>query len=135
MSKKPFVFKFAAVAKRTIFNSKAAGAKNFIGSQELVSAVESGELALSAVPREELPAELQRMSEPELAAHIAARGQERKQLQARIDDLAKKRQHFIEERVKKEKDGGAASLDSKIYRCVKDQAGRKGIDYSDGPAY
>ena len=125
----------AAVAKRTIFNSKAAGAKNFIGSQELVAAVESGRLDLAAVPREELPDDLRGMSQPELRAHIEARGRERKQLQSRIEDLAKKRQHFIEEKVRSEKDRGAASLDTKIYRCIQAQAAHKGIDYTGGPAY
>jgi hypothetical protein len=41
----------SAVAKRTIFNSQAAGEKNFIGAQELVHAVESGELDLAALPQ------------------------------------------------------------------------------------
>ena len=75
------------------------------------------------------------LSEAELAAHIADRSQERKQLQARISDLAAKRQRFIEEKVKKEKDGGAASLDNQLYRCIQTQAAHKGIAYSDGPAY
>ena len=125
----------AAVAKRPIFNSKAAGAKNFIGSQELVAALESGELDLAAVPRAEMPADLRGMIQSELRAHIEACGHERKQLQARIEGLAKKRQHFIEEKVRKEEDGGGESLDTKIYRCIQAQAAHKGIEYTKGPAY
>jgi hypothetical protein len=125
----------AAVAKRTIFNSKAAGEKNFIGSQELVHAVASGELDLAVIPRTDLPPELQDMRAPVLAAHIEARGQERKQLQSRIDDLAKQRQRFIEQRVREEADNGAASLDMKIYTCIQAQAAGKGIAFTDGPAY
>ena len=125
----------AAVAKRTIFNSKSAGAKNFIGSQELVQAVESGEKELAEIPKEQLPAELRSMDEDELKTHIAAHSKERKKLQAKIDDLAQKRQQFIEEKVRREKDGGAASLDSKIYECIQAQAAPKGLEYTDGPAY
>ena len=125
----------SAVAKRTIFNSKAAGAKNFIGSQELVHAVEAGELDLAEIPQSELPAELKGMSKPALAALIETRSRERKALQSRIADLAKKRQHFIEDKVREEKDRGKDSLDTKLYRCIQAQAAQKGIDYSDGPAY
>jgi Mg-chelatase subunit ChlD len=125
----------AAVAKRTIFNSKAAGARNFTGSQELVHAVESGRQELAAIPKAQLPAELRPLSDAELAAHIADRSRERKALQARINELATKRQRFIEEQVKKEKDGGTASLDNQLYRCIQTQAAPKGIVYSDGPAY
>lgn len=125
----------AAVAKRTIFNSKSAGAKNFYGSQELVQAVESGEKKLGEIPKKELPAELRSMSNQELAAHIAKRGKERKALQAQIDDLAKKRQDYIQEKVAAEKDKGASSLDSKIYECIQAQAAPKGLEYTGGPAY
>lgn len=121
------------MAKQTIFNSTAAGEKNLIGSRELVHAVESGDLDLAAMSQADLPAELRGMSEPALAAHIEARGRERKQLQSQFNDLAKKRQRFIEDNIRKEKDGGADSLDTKIYRCIQSQAARKGIDYTDGP--
>ncbi|MCB2145909.1 MAG: VWA domain-containing protein [Deltaproteobacteria bacterium] len=125
----------SAVAKRTIFNSKAAGAKNFIGSRELVHAVEAGELDLGEIPQSDLPDELKGMSQPALAALIETRSRERRQLQSRIEDLAKKRQHFIEGKVRDEKDGGEDSLDTKIYRCIQAQAAHKGIDYTGGPAY
>jgi Mg-chelatase subunit ChlD len=125
----------AAVAKRTIFNSKSAGAKNFYGSQELVQAVESGEKKLAEIPKKELPPELQRMSDEELAAHVAKRGKERKSLQAQIDELAKKRQEYIQAKVAAEKDKGASSLDSKIYECIQAQAAPKGLEYNGGPAY
>ncbi len=125
----------AAVAKRTIFNSTVAGVKNFTGSQELVAAVESGELLLSDVPKAHLPADLQGMEAPQLAAHVEARSKERKRLQARVEDLGNKRQHYIEAQVRKATDAGAASLDSKLYRCIQSQAAGKGIVYSGGPAY
>jgi hypothetical protein len=125
----------AAVAKRTIFNSKAAGTKNFIGSQELVQAIESGDREITDIPEEELPPALRKMSKTELADHIAARSEERKRLQAQINDLAQKRQQFIEEKVKSEKGSGKASLDAKIYECIQAQAAPKGLSYNDGPAY
>ena len=125
----------AAVAKRTIFNSKRAGAKNFYGSQELVQAVESGEKKLAKIPKEELPPELQNMTDEELTAHIAGRSKKRKALQDKIDALAKKRQDYIQAKVAAQKDKGASSLDSKIYECIQAQAAPKGLEYKGGPAY
>jgi hypothetical protein len=125
----------SVMAKRTIFNSHAAGARNFIGSQELVHAVEAGELDLGEIPRSDLPAELKGLSEPALAALIENRSRERKQLQSEIQNLSKKRQRFLVDKVNNQKDRGAGSLDTKIYRCLQAQAAQKGIDYTDGPVY
>lgn len=129
------VAKPAAVAKRTIFNSKAAGVKNFVGSQELVHAVETEAVDLAAIPRLQLPAELQNMNARELAAHIDSRRRERKRLQADIDALANQRQAYIAEKVRHQTDKGAASLDTTIYECIQSQAAGKGIAYTDGPVY
>ncbi len=125
----------SAVAKRTIFNAKKAGAKNFAGSRELVHSIESGDVALSAVPKDQLPSELQTMSETELKSHIKTVGQKRKALQTKIGDLAKQRQAFIAKKVKSQEGKGASSLDAKIYQCIQSQALKKGINYTQGPEY
>ena len=52
-----------------------------------------------------------------------------------INELVQKRQRFIADKVSSEIDRGADPLDTKIYRCIQSQAARKGIDYTDGPAY
>lgn len=125
----------SAVAKRTIFNSKAAGAKNFIGSQELVHAVESDEVELSGLPKDQLPPELQHLSLDALKKHIKEKSSKRKQLQAQIETLAQKRQAFIEAKVKAKKGKGADSLDAKIYKSIQSQAADKKIIYNGGPDY
>ena len=53
----------------------------------------------------------------------------------KIEGLAKKRQSFIEENVRAEKDKGAKTLDAKIYECIRTQAAEKDILYKDGPKY
>ena len=125
----------SAVAKRTIFNSSKAGAKNFLGSQELVDDVASGRINLAAVKEEELPAELKSMTPKQRQAYVAAKGVKRQALQEKIEDLAAKRQAYIEEKVKQETEGGADSLDTQIYRCIQTQAAEKDIRYNGGPAY
>ena len=125
----------SAVAKRAIFNSKASGEKNFLGKKELVLDVETKDIDISKIKIEELPAELQKMDTDEIKNHIAKQSFKRKELQTKIDGLAKKRQAHIENLVKNEAGKGGESLDAKIYNCIKTQAADKKIVYKDGPAY
>lgn len=125
----------SAVAKRTIFNTKAAGAKNFTGSQELVQAVDSGDIKLGDLPKDQLPPELQNLSLDALEKHVKTKSAKRKQLQSEIEKLAQKRQAFIEAKVKEEGEKGTNSLDAQIYKCIQSQAAEKKIIYSGGPDY
>jgi Mg-chelatase subunit ChlD len=124
----------SAVAKRTVFNSKEAGAKNFLGEQELVNDVSAGKVAPEELKKEELPVELQGLAPEQLKDHIASRIQARKSLQTQIDDLAHQRQAYIEAKVL-ETGSGAQTLDAQIYKCIQTQASKKGIRYTGGPAY
>jgi len=125
----------AAVAKRAIFNSSKAGAKNFLGSQELVDDVASGRVKLDAVKEDELPDELKAMNPSERQAHVAAQGAKRQALQQQIEELAGQRQRYIIDKVKMEGQKGAASLDTQIYQCIQAQAAEKDIHYTGGPSY
>lgn len=125
----------SAVAKRTIFNSKKAGAKNFLGSRELVHAVESGAVDPEKMDKDELPPELRKINKTELEQYIADQSKQRKALQGEIEKLAKKRQAYIEEKLKNERNKGADSLDAKIYKCIQTQAAQKDIAYTGGPEY
>jgi Mg-chelatase subunit ChlD len=127
--------KVSAVAKRALFNTKKAGAKNFLGSNELVNDVASGRVKLEEVEKEQLPATMQAMSPEELKKEIEARTKKRTQLTAQIADLGKKRQRFIEEKVRQSDLKGARSLDAKIFRCIQTQAKAKEIIYEGGPEY
>jgi len=125
----------SAVAKRTIFNSGKAGAKNFLGTQELVHDVQSGAVTLAEIEAAELPAEMRGMTPAQREAHVAAQGARRKALQDRIEELAAKRQAYIHNKVKKDGEKGENSLDAQIYRCLQKQAAEKQIHYTRGPIY
>jgi Mg-chelatase subunit ChlD len=125
----------SALAKRAIFNAQKSGAKNFLGSQELIHDLETGIVDLDELRKEELPPELRGMNKAELEDHLAAQKKRREALQAEIEGFANKRQSFIEEKVKAEKDKGTKSLDVKIYECIRTQAASKDILYKDGPKY
>jgi Mg-chelatase subunit ChlD len=125
----------SAVAKRTIFNSKKAGAENFLGSSELVDDVASGRVELEKIEEKHLPAELKALNQGQRKDLVTDRIKQRQALQAEIDSLAKQRQAFIEEKVQKEAGKGDTSLDAKIYQCIQSQAAKKDIRYRGGPAY
>ena len=125
----------AAMAQRAVFNAGKAGEKNFTGSRELVQDVASGLVHTGDMDRTLLPQALQKMRADELDILIAARGNQRKELQRQIDDLAKKRQAFIHAKLKEEKDAGALSLDAKVFKCIKSQGQEKGLVYKGGPVY
>ena len=59
---------------------------------------------------------------------------ERADLQQKIRQLAEDRESFIAQKVE-EAGGLESSLDKRLYEAVKEQAGKAGLEYSDGPAY
>jgi hypothetical protein len=124
----------AAVAQRTIFNTKSAGAVNFTGSKELVHEVETGGVILTNLPKDQLPPELRKLSRADLEEHVTAQAEKRKHLQAEIENMARQRQAFIENKVREE-GKSKDSLDDQIYQCIQVQAGEKNIQYRQGPAY
>lgn len=116
-------------AKRALFNSSAAGAKNLLGDNELVDAVASGRVDLNAVAAAELPAPLRQMSKDEQVKVIKEKADERARLNAEIAELGKQRGAYVDADLKT-RPGSADSLDDKIYNAVKTQAAKKGLSYS-----
>jgi Mg-chelatase subunit ChlD len=124
----------ATRARRGVFNSAASGKTNRLGKNELVDAISSGTVALDEIEAEALPEALKPMAPAEQKAYVAALAEERAQLSRQIEQLAADRDSFISKKVKE--DGGRKdSLDQKLYDTVKDQAGKAGFEYEDGPAY
>ena len=124
----------ATRARRGVFNSAASGKTNRLGKNELVDAISSGTIALDEIEAEALPEALKPMAPAEQKAYVAGLAEERAQLSRQIEQLAADRDSFISKKVKE--DGGRKdSLDQKLYDTVKDQAGKAGFEYEDGPAY
>ena len=120
----------AAVATRASFNAGEAGRRNFAGSQELVTDVADGKVKLGDVKEESLPENLRKMSPKEREEFVAQKLAERQKLQDQVKDLAAKRQKFMEEEAKKS--AGKPSLDQGIFDSIKEQAGKRGIQYNQG---
>jgi Mg-chelatase subunit ChlD len=124
----------ASRARRGVFNAGAAGRGNLLGQKELVDAVASGEVNLDELDDDALPEALKPMAPAEQEAYVADLARERSDLERQIRDLAEQRTEYIAKRVSEE---GTAedSLDYRLYEAVKEQAGKAGFDYADGPAY
>jgi Mg-chelatase subunit ChlD len=124
----------ASRARRGAFNASVGGRTNLLGENELVAAVEAGEVDLDELEAEELPETLKPMAPEEQKAYVANLASERQDLQRRIQDLSKDRNAYLEEKVE-EAGGLKSSLDQKLYDAVKEQAAVAGLEYEDGPAY
>ncbi len=78
---------------------------------------------------------MQAMAPKEQAKVISETAVRRNELNRQISELTKERTDYLDRKV--EEAGGATdSLDDKIYRAVREQAGKLGMSYeADAPAY
>jgi hypothetical protein len=124
----------ASRARRGVFNAALGGRTNLLGDKELVDAVASGEVELDELEPEALPEVLQPMAPEEQRAYVGNLADERAELQRQIQELSSDRDDFLAKKVD-EAGGMKDSLDLKLYEAVKEQAGKAGLEYEDGPAY
>jgi len=124
----------AARARRGAFNASAGGRANMLGENELVAAVVSGTVDLDKLEEDALPEALKPMSSVEQEAFVTELAEERADLQRQIQDLSQDRDGYLAKKVD-EAGGLKDSLDQKLYEAVKEQAGKAGFEYEDGPAY
>jgi len=118
----------AAMADRLAFNARYGVAVQ--GEGELLDALANGKLKLAEVKKDQLPAELQKLSAPELQAAVEKKQKERADLQVEIAKLGKQREEYLaQERQRLAKSGKADSFDEKVASILHTQAARKGIDY------
>jgi Mg-chelatase subunit ChlD len=125
----------AAVAQRAVFNARDAGVDNFAGHNELVTDINNGTIKLEELPTVQLPDNMKKMALHERKEFVKEQAKKRVQIQNEINELGKKRQAYIADKVKKEKGAAKDSLDHKLYDCIRDQAAKKNIQYNNGPEY
>lgn len=117
-----------AAASRLSYLSKRGG-RAISGMSDLVDAVKDG-LSLGAVSEDSLPEAMVPMSVEEREAYVAERLEQRKQLQARIDDLSTDRDGWIKKETARQRaDGEAEGFDAKVLETITSQAAEKGIVY------
>lgn len=124
----------ASRARRGVFNVSAGGRTNLLGENELVDAIASGAVTLEEIDIEALPESIKPMAPAKQKAYIAGLAEERSELQRQIRALAADRDGYLTKKVE-EAGGRKDSLDQKLYDTVKEQGGKVGFEYEDGPAY
>jgi Mg-chelatase subunit ChlD/cell division protein FtsB len=122
-------------ARRAAFNVSKSGESNFLGDGELVDDVTSGRVELSGIDRDRLPEPMQAMAPAEQEALISETAARRDALRRQVQELAEQRSAYLDEKVE-ELGGARDSLDHKIYRAVREQAGKLGLHYgAESPDY
>jgi Mg-chelatase subunit ChlD len=124
----------ASRARRGSFNASAAGRTNLLGENELVDAIASGTVDLNDIEKDALPEPMAEMAAEEKLSYVAGLANERADLQRQIQELSEDRDGYLAKKVE-EAGGLRSSLDQKIYDTVKEQAGKVGLEYEDGPSY
>ena len=74
---------------------------------------------------------MRKLDEKELKSEIEKKQKERAELQARIQKLGREREQFlVAERKRLAESGKSDSFDEKVAASIRDQAARKGLEYS-----
>jgi len=124
----------ASLARRGVFNAAVGGRANLLGENELVDAVASGIIELDDLEPNALPEALKPMAPTEQRAYVARLAGEREDLKRQIQELSADRDGYLAKKVD-EAGGMKDSLDMLLYEAVKEQAGKAGLEYENGPTY
>ncbi len=107
--------------------SKGAEEEIVTGRGELINDLVSGRVTLDAVKPENLPVELQGLSQQEQEAAIAERVAERNALRRKINDLVTQRDGYIKKELARR--GDSDSFDGEVGAIIREQGAAKGIAY------
>lgn len=115
----------SSFAGRALSKSNA----QYVCRWDLVDACRLGEVKLAEIKKEQLPKELQKLSQEELKAYVDKKAAERKKIQDDIKKLSAERNKYVvaeRARLAKEKGEKAGNrLDEAIVKSVREQAKRK----------
>lgn len=116
-------------ASRLSFLSKMGGMITS-GRSDLIDALSSKEVDLDEITEDELPEEMQTMSEPERESYLRGKSKERNEIKSKIKELSKSRDAYIAEASRKRIAGGeVGAFDDSLLETIRAQAAKKGIVY------
>ncbi len=107
--------------------AKASGLYNN-STWDLVDAKKAGK-APSAIAKDELPAEMQAMSDGEREQFVEQKSKQRSELQAQINKLAAEREAFVQTEMKKQASAGAKTMDEALLDSARAQAKKKAYEF------
>jgi hypothetical protein len=111
-------------ADRAAYNLSSGGGA-IQGAGDLVADLAEGRATLSAVPEDQLPPEMRKMTERQRAAYVERMKAKRVELNAKLAELTAKRAAWIDAERKKAVAAGALdSFDLKVTEIITEQAAR-----------
>lgn len=101
---------------------------------DLVDACSQQDFELASIKVEDLPENMQKMTEEERTAYVDAKAVERKQIIETVNDLNTKRNGYVQEQMKKSALDDSQAFDLVIRNALRDQARSKGFTFADDVA-
>jgi hypothetical protein len=95
---------------------------------DLVDAAKQTNFNLGDIKEDQLPEELRQLAPEERMKYIETKATERAEIQKQIQELAAKRQAFVQEEVKKQGLASDKALDAAVTRSIREQAQKKGFE-------
>jgi hypothetical protein len=99
------------------------------GGWDLVDACSDAKFKLAELKKEELPPEMQKMTDPERRAYVAAKAKEREKIQTEINRLNAERIKYVTEKTKQQP--GANTLDAVMIATIREQAARNSFRFEE----
>ncbi|MHC4916114.1 MAG: vWA domain-containing protein [Planctomycetota bacterium] len=121
--------RYADKAAKCAPGAAAAGKAWGFGGWDLITALEAKTVKLEEVKDEHLPEDMKKMTLEERRAHVAEKLAERNGLKKQLGELSRKRDEFVEKKLKEEGKSTRDSFDAKVLEMLKKQAAAKGITY------
>ncbi len=114
-----------AKADRAGFGGKSGG----VATYDLLDAVKAKKVELEKLKKEELPAEMRKMTLKEKKEHLEKLDKKRDGLRKEAVALDKKRTAFIQKELEKKGKDGKSAFDNQVLEMLRKQAKRSNIDY------
>ncbi|MBK7404246.1 MAG: VWA domain-containing protein [Phycisphaerales bacterium] len=118
-----------AAAGRAAYLGGGAGGATLTGRQELVKDLADGTVKLEEIKGDELPPELAGLSQDEQRALISKKASEREALQAKIGELAARRDEYLKLEMSRLGGESRDAFDTRVLEALRVQAARVGIRY------
>jgi Mg-chelatase subunit ChlD len=111
-------------AARAACISKNGEGKVITGNEDLVDAVNRGDVPLAKVNRDHLPADLRKLDDEGLKAVVEKRQADRAALQKKLAELGKQRDEFIAKAESNKGEGEKSAFDAKVGSMLEEQLAR-----------
>jgi hypothetical protein len=96
---------------------------------DLVDAVREGTIELETLKNEELPEEMQSMTQSEKEAYVHDQASKREEIQARVLELNEQRKAYVAEEMKKQAESGEDTFDAAVIKVIRQQAEAKSFTF------